>query len=77
VVVLRIRLPEAPRSFRLPGGPLLPLVSALVSVALLVVARPGGQELTVAAGVLAVGFCVWGMTVWSQRRLARNAAEPE
>ncbi len=67
VIVLRYRQPDAPRRFRLPAGPLLPLLAAGVSVALLIQARPEGPELLVALGVVAAGFGVWALTLVAAR----------
>jgi len=77
VPVLRRRLPDAPRAYRLPGGALIPALATLVSVALLVAARPGGREWWVSLEVLAVGVLAWGLTALARRRgRAREAAKP-
>lgn len=70
VMVLRVRMPETPRRFRLPGGALIPLLAAGFSVALLVSARPRTEEWLFAGRILAAGLVTWlASALWSDRRL--------
>ncbi len=73
VVVLRYRRPEAERTYRLPGGPVIPLLGAGISVALLVMARPHLREWMFALKVLAFGVFIWAAT-FVLRLLVRRAA---
>lgn len=68
-LVLRLRLPDRPRRYLLPGGPLLPLLAVTASVALLVSARPQASQWIFSAVLLALGFLCRGATA-----LARAAA---
>jgi amino acid transporter len=65
VLVLRQRAPEGDRGWRIPGGPLVPLIGAVGSAALLAGADRG--EALVAIAALAVGIPIlW----WSRRAQA-------
>lgn len=70
VLVLRRRMADAPRVYRLPGGPLIPLAGAGFSIALLVIARPKREEWMFSAKVLAVGVIVWAVTALLRKRVA-------
>lgn len=62
VLVLRRKLPDRPRPFRIPLGPVVPVAAALVSVALLAAAKPALKEWVSASVLLAAGVGVWGVT---------------
>lgn len=62
VVVLRVKRPDLPRRFRLPLGPLIPGLAALVSVGLLAAAQPTRDEWLAAGGFLLLGLAAWGVT---------------
>jgi hypothetical protein len=70
VPVLRWRRKDAPRRYVLPGGPAIPAVALLGSLALLWAARPGVEEWKFSGKVLVVGAVVWGLTVAVRRGLA-------
>ncbi|HYV45866.1 MAG TPA: APC family permease [Myxococcaceae bacterium] len=70
VPVLRWRRKDAPRRYVLPGGPAIPAVALLGSLALLWAARPGRAEWAFSGKVLLVGAAVWGLTVVVRRGLA-------
>ena len=72
VPVLRWRRKDAPRRYVLLGGPAIPAVAFLGSLALLWTARPGRQEWAFSGKVLLVGAAVWGLTVAARRGLARR-----
>jgi basic amino acid/polyamine antiporter, APA family len=61
-LVLRLRRPDAPRRYRLPFGPAIPLLAVCSAVALLASARPRPAEWRFAALLLALGFAAWGAT---------------
>jgi APA family basic amino acid/polyamine antiporter len=69
VIVLRIKMPEAPRRFRLPGGPTIPLLATFASVTLLWAARPRMEEWLFAGRILAAGLVTWlASALWGDRR---------
>lgn len=68
VLVLRRTLKDAPRAFRLPFGPLIPLLATGFSVALLIAAAPKWEEWRFSAEILAGGFAVWGLTALLRKR---------
>jgi len=70
VMVLRRRRPDAPRRYVLPGGPAIPAVALLGSLALLWAAVPRAEEWMFSGRVLLVGAAVWGLTVAARRGLA-------
>jgi APA family basic amino acid/polyamine antiporter len=70
-LVLRVRLPDRPRRYRLPLGPAIPLLAFCAAVALLVSARPGAREWAFSGVLLLVGFLCRGATA-----LARRARTP-
>jgi basic amino acid/polyamine antiporter, APA family len=70
VPVLRWRRKDAPRRYVLPGGPAIPGVALVGSLALLWAARPGLEEWAFSGKVLVVGAVVWGLTVAARRGLA-------
>jgi APA family basic amino acid/polyamine antiporter len=70
VLVLRWRRPDAPRRYRLPGGPAIPAVALAGSLALLWTATPGAEEWLFSGKVLLVGAAVWGVTIAGRRWLA-------
>jgi APA family basic amino acid/polyamine antiporter len=74
VLVLRYRMPNAPRAYRLPGGPLIPLAGAGISIALLATAQPRRQEWIFAGELFGLGLVIWAVTAWMRRVLTRHAA---
>ncbi len=74
VIVLRYRRPDAERTYRLPGGPIIPLAGAGFSVALLAMARPQWKEWKFSAELLALGIAVWVATAVVRRLVVRRAA---
>ena len=74
VVALRYRRPQAHRTYRLPGGPIIPLTGAGISTVLLVMARPKSKEWMFAAEVLALGILIWVSTALLRRLLVRRGA---
>ena len=74
VLVLRYRRPNAERTYRLPFGPLIPVLGAGVSIALLAIARPRAQEWLFAAKLLGLGVAIWAVTALLRRAAARKAA---
>ena len=62
VLVLRVRLPNAPRPFRLPLGPVIPVAATMVSVALLAAAKPHPREWVTSGILLLIGVAAWGTT---------------
>src|SRR5262249_46253202 len=72
----RAALPQAAgaQTYRLPGGPIIPLTGAGISTLLLVVARPKSKEWLFAAEVLALGILIWASTALLRRRLVRRGA---
>ena len=71
-LVLRFRMPDRPRRYRLPLGPFIPLLAFCAALALLVSARPRAAEWGFSAKLLALGFLCWGATA-----LARRVLEPQ
>jgi amino acid transporter len=68
VIALRRKRPDLPHTWRLPGGPAIPLLATVVSVALLAAAKPGRRELTMSGAILAAG-----MAAYAARRLLGRA----
>jgi amino acid transporter len=68
-LVLRLRMPAAPRAVRLPGGIWIPLLALLSAVALLISARPKAAEWRFTLQLVLLGLLAWGAT-----RLFRRAA---
>jgi APA family basic amino acid/polyamine antiporter len=57
VIVLRLRRPDAPRAFQVPGGPLLPLLFIGVNVWVLWnVLAGGGREVRIGLAIVATGL---------------------
>ncbi len=71
-LVLRFRLPDAPRRYRLPFGPLIPLLATASAVALLVSARPRAAEFQFSGMLLLIGFAAWLATWLARRALPRQ-----
>ncbi len=67
-LVLRFRAPDVPRRYRLPLGPAIPLLAFAAALALLISARPRGQEFTFAGVLLVIGFLCRGATGLVQSR---------
>jgi amino acid transporter len=61
VPVLRRRQPDRPRSWRVPFGPVLPVLGVIMMLAVL--SQSKWQELALAAGVMALGFVVRALRV--------------
>ncbi len=74
VIVLRQRRPDAERTYRLPGGPIIPLAGAGFSAVLLAMAKPRPREWLFAAELLALGVLIWTATGVLRRRSLRRAA---
>jgi len=74
VLVLRYRRPNAERTYRLPFGPLIPVLGAGVSIALLAIARPRAQEWLFAAKLLGLGVAIWTATALLRRAAVRKAS---
>ncbi len=74
VIVLRYRRPNAERTYRLPGGLLIPLAGAGISAVLLAMARPQLKEWMFSAELLALGIAIWATTAMVRRRLVRRTA---
>ena len=68
-LVLRLRMPAAPRAVRLPGGIAIPLLALLSAVALLLSARPQAAEWRFTLQLVLLGLAPWGAT-WLSRRAA-------
>jgi basic amino acid/polyamine antiporter, APA family len=64
---LRVRRPDAPRRYRLPFGPLVPLLAVASACALLVSARPRVEEWRFCGLLLVLGFAAWGATALRRR----------
>ena len=67
-LVLRFKMPDAPRRYRLPFGPLIPLLATCSAVALLISARPRAEEFRFSGILLLVGFAAWLATRLSRPR---------
>jgi len=65
--VLRRKLPQSPRTIRLPGGPLIPIVALGLCAFLLTFARP--RSLVLGAIALAVGAVIYAAGRASQGRV--------
>jgi len=74
VIVLRYRRPDAERTYRLPGGLVIPLAGAGISAVLLAMARPKQQEWLFSAELLALGIVIWAATAMVRRRVVRRTA---
>ena len=61
-LVLRLKLPDKPRRYRLPFGPAIPVVACGAAIALLVSARPHAREWAFAGALLAIGFAFRALT---------------
>jgi amino acid transporter len=72
VVVLRYRMPEAPRAYRLPGGPVIPLLGAGISIALLATVQPGREEWRFAGQMFALGLVIWAVVAGVRRVAGRR-----
>jgi amino acid transporter len=59
-LVLRYRMPDAHRVYRLPAGPLIPIAGAGFSIALLAIGRPKLEEWIFSAELLILGLLIWG-----------------
>jgi amino acid transporter len=70
-LILRYRLKDAHRSYKLPFGITIPLLATVTSVLLLWEAKPKREEWLFSGQMLLGGIVVWGMTVAFRR--ARNA----
>jgi basic amino acid/polyamine antiporter, APA family len=68
VLVLRVRHPHAPRPFRLPLGPVIPVAATVVSVALLAAAKPRAEEWASSGALLLIGLGAWAATRAFSRR---------
>jgi amino acid transporter len=75
-LVLRFKMPEKPRRYRLPFGPAIPLLACGAAVALLVSARPRAQEWTFAGVLLLLGFLCRGATALARRSRAPQGKTP-
>lgn len=73
VMVLRWKMPNALRVYRLPGGPIIPLLAAGISVLLLVKANTRAEEWLFSGKVLLGGGLVWSLTVLGRRAFAKPA----
>src|SRR5262249_28591774 len=71
-LVLRYRRPNAERTYRIPGGPLIPVLATACSVMLLWKANPKREEWIFSGQMLLVGVLVWGPTLVLRR--ARGAS---
>lgn len=76
VLVLRRRMPHAERVYRLPGGPVLPLLAAGSSVVLLYAANTRVAEWLFSGQVLLAGAAVWALTVLARRAGPKPAPAP-
>jgi amino acid transporter len=76
VPMLRFRQPNAPRSYRIPFGPLVPILATVSSVLLLWKAQPKAEEWIFNGEILAVGVVVWTLTLLSRRSRERARANP-
>jgi APA family basic amino acid/polyamine antiporter len=61
VLALRRRLGDVPRVFRVPFGPLIPVLAATASIVLLAAARPEPREWIATAGLLGIGGVLLGL----------------
>jgi amino acid transporter len=76
VIALRRRQPDAPRVYKLPGGPVIPLVATAASVVLLWSAKPQPAEWILSGQIFGLGLLFWGATLWHRRRSSRAVAVP-
>jgi amino acid transporter len=67
--VLRRKMPDAQRWFRVPGGPLIPIAAIAISIWLL--AGSTGAQIAISAATLAAGALWYGCRRWMQLRLVR------
>jgi amino acid transporter len=70
VLVLRVKQPDAPRTFRIPFGPVIPVAATLVSLALLIAAKPSAKEWQASGVMLAVGVIAWAATRFARKSTA-------
>jgi hypothetical protein len=72
-------MPQAQRTYRLPGGPIIPLAGAAASALLLGTAKQDAKEWIFAGELLALGLIVWAATAavrrFSMRRSSGAAAK--
>lgn len=66
-LVLRYKMPDAHRRYRLPFGPLIPLLATCSAAALLISARPRAAEFRFSGMLLLIGFAAW-LATWLARR---------
>jgi amino acid transporter len=66
-LVLRLRLPDAPRAVRLPFGVLIPLAAVVSAVVLLMSASPKASEWLFTLQLVLLGLGVWGATLAGRR----------
>jgi amino acid transporter len=59
VLMLRRTRPELPYTWRLPGGATIPALAIIVSIALLVAAKPGRREITMTVTILGIGMLAY------------------
>ena len=74
VIVLRYRMPQAQRTYRLPGGPIIPLAGAAASALLLGTAKQEAKEWIFAGELLALGLIVWAATAAVRRFSLRRSS---
>jgi len=67
VIVLRRRMPDRERRYRLPLGPLIPVLAASASVVLLWAAEPKREEWAFSGEILAAGFALWAVFALARR----------
>jgi basic amino acid/polyamine antiporter, APA family len=61
VLTLRRTRPDLPYTWRLPGGPTIPALAIVVSIALLFAAKPGRREMMMTAIILGIGMAAYGL----------------
>ncbi len=66
VIILRLRDPKSTRAFRLPLGITIPLVAAILCLALLT--RESGQQIVAAAAALVIGVLIFAIDKVTRRR---------
>ena len=72
LIALRIRRPDAERTFRIPGGVAVATLAAVAVLILLYAARPSLETWVFAGQILAVGILTWGVTLVARRLSARG-----
>lgn len=75
VLVFRARRPDAPRLFRVPLGPVIPIVA--LAVMALLITRIDGKALLTTAAILAVGVVVVALTRALEPKSASPAGGPD